>query len=124
MERQAWRGAVGLVEVRFSEDKQGRHVTVWLVKEELGMVRQAGQGTIRKSAAGSGLAGLERLGWAKHGEARQAWLVVVWFGLVGFGLAGNSRRGTEGKGVVGLGSVRQARRGLEGHGWVRQAWLG
>ena len=56
VERQAWRGAVGLVEVRYSEDKQGRHVTVWLVKEELGMVRQAGIGVAWRGAATLGLA--------------------------------------------------------------------
>ena len=84
--------------VRSNVAQYGRHVTVWLVKEELGMVRQAGQGTIRKSAAGSGLARQARLGGAGQGMGR-------------FGGAWLGRRG-------------KARFGLDGTSEVWQAWLG
>lgn len=52
----------------------GRHVTVWLVKEELGMVRQVWPVVDGFGGARYGRRGLERRGMAKHGEARQAFM--------------------------------------------------
>ena len=86
--------------------RKSRHVTVWLVKEELGMVRQAGQGTIRKSAAGSGFA---RQAWRGMAWKRQDW--IGRHGSARHSVVGQGRRGTEGQDVVGFGSVRQGRRG-------------
>ena len=38
---------------------------------------------------------MERLGWAKHGETRQAWLVADWIGREWRGKAGKAWKGED-----------------------------
>jgi hypothetical protein len=63
--------------------RYGRHVTVWLVKEELGMVRQAWRGAV-------GLVevrfGEDKQG--KRGKARSGW---IWKGVAGEARLGEAR---------------------------------